>query len=242
MEFYHYKQETTVDIYPKHGLIQGGTPISVMGYDYRYWPEWGVVPHCKFGDKIVKGNFDSSVRIVCVSPPGLAVGVDLPFSVSLNGHDWTESTISYSYYKQPQIFSYSPDSGQSTGGTEVFFKGKNFPNLTDIRECNARLKPRSDDSMEAKIVPVEWLNDTMLKITVPGGWSKGDKMDLQLTWNGIDYDTNNNTFTVYQITNVKPRSGPSDGTGGDVIIKGYGFRPEKEALCRLNGKIVKRSS
>lgn len=65
---------------------------------------------------------------------------------------------------------------------------------------------------------------------------------MQLTWNGIDYTNNNFTFTVYQITSVKPRSGPADGTGGDIIIKGFGFRPEKEAQCRLNGKVYKRTA
>jgi hypothetical protein len=32
--------------------------------------------------------------------------------------------------------------------------------------------------MESKIVAVEWLNDTMLKIISPGGWTTGAKMDL----------------------------------------------------------------
>lgn len=93
--------------------------------------------------------------------------------------------------------------------------------------------------MGEKLVPVEWLNDTMLKIVVPGGWNQGDKMDLSLTWNGIDYDEMGWTFTVYSIVSVKPRSGPSDGTGGDIVISGYGFRPEKAAMCRLNGKVYK---
>lgn len=96
--------------------------------------------------------------------------------------------------------------------------------------------------MGEKIVQVDWVSDTLLKIVVPGGWTQGDKMDLQLTWNGIDYDSNGWSFTVYNIQSVKPRSGPSDGTGGDIVIKGYGFRPEKEALCRLNGKVYKRRS
>jgi hypothetical protein len=91
--------------------------------------------------------------------------------------------------------------------------------------------------MKEKIVPVEWLNSTMLRIISPGGWSQGDKMDLQITWNGQDYDNNGFTFAVYNIASVKPRSGPSDGTGGDIVIKGFGFRPEKTALCRIDGQV-----
>jgi len=106
VEYFTYKQCSVIDFYPKHGLIQGGTPISVMGYDFRYYPEWGVVPHCKFGDLIVKGEFDSTVRFVCRSPPSLTVGKALPFEVSLNGHDWTSTNQSYSYYKEPIMKSY----------------------------------------------------------------------------------------------------------------------------------------
>ncbi len=54
-----------VSIHPSHGLSTGNTAVSVSGYDFRYWPEWGVVPHCRFGDQIVRGYFDSTVRIVC---------------------------------------------------------------------------------------------------------------------------------------------------------------------------------
>jgi hypothetical protein len=32
--------------------------------------------------------------------------------------------------------------------------------------------------MSPKIMPVEWLNDTMLMVVAPGGWSEGDRMDL----------------------------------------------------------------
>lgn len=91
--------------------------------------------------------------------------------------------------------------------------------------------------MAAKIMPVEWLNDTMVKVITPGGWSQGDKMNFQLTFNGQDYDQNNFTFIFYNIATVRPRSGPSDGSGGDIIISGQGFRPDSKPLCRLNGTI-----
>jgi hypothetical protein len=32
--------------------------------------------------------------------------------------------------------------------------------------------------MDAKIVPVEWLNSTTLKVMTPGGWSQGDTMNF----------------------------------------------------------------
>lgn len=54
-------------------------------------PEYGIVPHCKFGDKIVRATFDSTVRLICKSPPMMGDTQSLAFAVSLNGVDWDDS-------------------------------------------------------------------------------------------------------------------------------------------------------
>ena len=99
------------------------------------------MPHCRFGDQIVKAYFDSSVRIVCTSPPNSLVGVAIPFEVSLNGFDWTETDFSFSYFYEAEITGYYPDSGTAAGGTEIFIMGKNFPKLNNPLEFNARFTP-----------------------------------------------------------------------------------------------------
>ena len=65
-------------------------------------PQYGVVPHCRFGDKIVRATFESTVRAVCSSPPSEAK-TGIPFEVSLNGVDWTDTKLTYSYYEEPII-------------------------------------------------------------------------------------------------------------------------------------------
>ena len=42
----------------------------------------------------------------------------------------------------------------------------------------------------------------------------------------MDYDTHGFTFIFYHIASAFPRSGPSNGLGGDIIISGEGFRVE----------------
>lgn len=54
---------------PKSGLTRGGTRVEISGAWFAYKPEYGVVPHCKFGDKVVRAQFFSTVRIVCHAPP-----------------------------------------------------------------------------------------------------------------------------------------------------------------------------
>ena len=53
----------------------------------------------------------------------------------------------------------------------------------------------------------------------------------------MDYDTHGFTFIFYHIASVFPRSGPSNGLGGDIIVSGEGFRVENVPKCRLN-KVV----
>merc|ERR1711861_46382 len=86
-------------------------------------------------------------------------------------------------------------------------------------------------------MPGTYLNDTHIMCTSPGGWDEGGMMSLQVTFNGIDYDENHFTFLFYKIDKVMPRSGPSDGMGGDIVITGQGFRAEVGPKCLLNDTI-----
>jgi hypothetical protein len=61
-----------------------------------------------------------------------------------------------------------------------------------------------------------------------------------VTFDGSDYDNNKYEFTLYNIEKAYPRSGPSDGKGGDITVSGQGFRKEAgkvEPKCRFNGTI-----
>lgn len=149
----------------------------MSGYDFRFQPEYGIVPHCRFGDQIVRAYFDSTVRIVCESPPNTLVGVAIPFEVSLNGFDWTDSGFTFSYFYEAEITSYFPDSGSSAGGTQIYIYGKNFPRINNPLEFNARFTPQVAH-MAPRLMAIDWHNDTCVSVTSPGGWSEGDKMSL----------------------------------------------------------------
>ena len=41
--------------------------------------------------------------------------------------------------------------------------------------------------------------------------------------------------SFYNVHRAFPRSGPSDGKGGVILVSGQGFRPDKNPMCRLNG-------
>mmetsp|Transcript_47132 Transcript_47132/g.62390 ORF Transcript_47132/g.62390 Transcript_47132/m.62390 type:complete len:208 (-) Transcript_47132:1534-2157(-) len=127
VEFYQYPQPTMLMKHPNYGVDVGGTAVEVIGFSFLYKAEYGIVPHCKFGDKIVRAEFDSTVRLVCHSPPNDNIGAPLPFEVSLNGVDWTTTGQTFSYYKEPTIQYITPDAAPAEGGTEIYLIGTNFP-------------------------------------------------------------------------------------------------------------------
>jgi hypothetical protein len=51
-------------MHQKSGLTKGDTLIEVIGYNFKYMPEYGIVPHCNFRYKVVRAYFDSTVRLV----------------------------------------------------------------------------------------------------------------------------------------------------------------------------------
>lgn len=142
-----------LQIRPTKGLSKGGTRVEVIGFDFRYMPEYGVVPHCKFDQTIVRAKFDSNVRLVCYAPANTLLGTDVSFEVSLNGVDWTSSGLKFSYYEEPILKDVFPDGGDSRGGTDVFFLGEKFNNFTTtLEEFNCKYTPTSIKA-EPKIMP-----------------------------------------------------------------------------------------
>lgn len=98
-------------------MTRGGSRIEISGAWFAYKPEYGVIPHCKFGDKVVRARFFSTVRIICHSPPNDDINQLYPVSVSLNGVDFVDSGFTFRYYEQPTLYRMTPTCGPESGGT-----------------------------------------------------------------------------------------------------------------------------
>lgn len=177
VEYYQYPVPTMQMKHPHHGVDTGGTTVQVVGWNFLYKSEYGIVPHCRFGDKIVRAYFYSTVRITCESPPNDQTGVKMPFEISLNGVDFSSTGQTFSYYTQPEITNITPDAAPANGGTEVYMVGKNFPNMEGGSEFNCRFSPTNTKASPKKM-PATWLNSTHISCISPGGWSEGDSMKL----------------------------------------------------------------
>ena len=117
VEYYYYQSPVVKKVEPKSGLTRGGTRIEVSGAWFAYKPEYGIVPHCKIGDKVTRAKFFSTVRIVCVTAPNDDINQLYAVSVSLNGVDYVDTGFKFRYYEQPTLYKMFPTCGPSSGGT-----------------------------------------------------------------------------------------------------------------------------
>lgn len=179
VEYYYYHQPVVKKIEPTSGLASGGTPIEVSGAWFKQQLEYGVIPYCMIGDKIVRAHFYSTVRIVCLSPPNDNLAVAMPVKVSLNGVDFVDSGFKFSYYVQPDLMSVSPKSGPMIGGTDIFIEGSHFSNITDPLNVKCKFTLyNSDRVVRPKYMPVTFVNETFVTCMSPNGFKGGERVHI----------------------------------------------------------------
>lgn len=167
-------------IEPLTGLDQGGTKLEVSGIWFDIKLEYGLVPMCKIGNKIVRAQFDSTVRITCITPPNEDIDALHPISISLNGVDWVTTDFEFTYYVEPVVTSMTPISGRVNGGTTVTISGRRFSSITDpdMRKCRWTLVGSSNDRARPHIVqttPAVVKDSETVKCVTPANFIGGDK-------------------------------------------------------------------
>ncbi len=239
LEYYYYKHPYIQSFSPHGSVVTGGTEVLVVGAWFDYKPEYGVKPFCKFGNSIVEGTFLSTVRITCVAPSSEKINVRVNFDVSLNGVDFTNSGLKFTYYNdftKAQFERMDPKSGPSTGGTVIKLYGKNFTSLLDPEEFLCQFKP-NDITMESKNVPAgfkEYENgETAIICDTPGGWASGSIASILITFDGQNFIDTRFKFYFYKMTNYYPKSGPNVGSKPIRVI-GSGFKNSTRVKCILD--------
>ena len=220
-------------IEPNAGLVSGGTQIELSGINFAYRPEYGVVPHCKIGKKVIRAQFHSPVRIICISPPNEDITSPQLVQVSLNGFDFVDTGLLFTYYEQPILSNMFPISGPESGGTQIYLTGNRIANMSDPWKFKCRFSSLNAD-IPPKFIPAYFINDTTVLCSSPGGWGRGVSVHVQLTLNGVDYSDNNFQFFYYNIGRHHPKSGPASGKGIKIIVDGSGFRNESKIFCVLD--------
>ena len=231
--YYYYKEPVVKYIMPSAGPNIGGTEVIVAGAWFLNYPFIDCVPLCKFGNKVVSGEFISTVRIKCVSPPQEGLAAAVPFKIGFNNYDWTSEELTFVYYNFPKIDYISPSSGPSTGGTMIQIHGSNFTGQAHAGEFLCRFRAVSINAPD-KLIPAYFKNQNLIYCSSPGGWGSGTEAKVDISFNGKDFTSSNSSFYFFQIDGARPRSGPSGGSSKGIEIYGSGFINNPNASCVVN--------
>lgn len=159
VEYYYYQQPVIKKVEPLNGLARGGTRVAISGAWFKYKPEYGIVPHCKIGEKISRAQFYSTVRIVCLTPPHTILYQKLPIFVSLNGFDWVDTGYQFEYQDQVNLLSIYPTSGEE--GTMIYLTGTKFQQFSGNSKFKCRFTDTEKDQ-PPKYEYVYWKDNTTI--------------------------------------------------------------------------------
>ena len=86
-------------------------------------------------------------------------------------------------------------------------------------------------------MPAIYRNATTMMCISPNGFLGGEKIQVQLTFNGQDYSAPmpELIFNYYTIFGPFPRSGPADDClDRNIAVRGAGFNSSTQVVCQIN--------
>jgi len=225
LPYTYYAPAFVFDCRPRVGPTSGNTTVTVIGSNFN---NTGDIK-CRFGSKVVPGQYISINELKCVSPPVANAGlVDL--SVSLAGEDFGKP-VKYLYYETPIVDYILPICGPYTGYTQVTVYGRNFvytgPGLV---KCLF-----GDLLMDATV-----MSDTIIKCDSPD-IHLDEKLNKQVffpvavTLNGNDRSRSSHPvqfgyYNQHRLKSLAPNKGPLTGKTS-VNITGEHF--VQEGVCNV---------
>lgn len=165
----------------------------------------------------------------CVSPSTQESNA-VPILISLNAFDWLNTNHTFGYYDRPILNDIKPRYGNIAGGTEIWLKGEKFSNATNgLKSVMCRFtllsgkagpgdedEPVQDENDDfnapVRFMPAYFVDNETMKCASPSGFGGGDKVLIDLTFNGVDFTEGKYEFNYYAFYGSFPKSAPFDAT------------------------------
>lgn len=190
-------------ITPDEGVVSGGTSVVISGTNFAD------VTDVTFGGHAASFVIDSNSQIRATTPLGLEPGA---VDVVVAGAEGSDTSIGgFTYRAPPTIASVTPDSGPTTGDTQVTIDGSGFTADSTV----------TFGGVAAASVTVH--SDTSLSVQTPSG--SAGAVDITVTTPfGSATQTAGFTYMLPppSVTSVSPAFGPLGG-GIEVTIAGDHF-------------------
>ena len=141
-------------IFPTAGTSTGGTMITVSGAGFSH----GCDLRCDFPG-LLNTNATYAIEsgsLLCASPLGVQAGRSC-LEISLNGQQYSQNCINYTFFDVPTIDAVQPLSTPVFGGTILFISGAHLPDLSSL-SCKVG---------DATVLPATHFSQTEIKCTTP---------------------------------------------------------------------------
>lgn len=219
---------------PNRGYVHGTTVVEIFGsWNVEDVNEELLTPACKFGDRVVPGNFSRQRRsIFCTSPPALVFAKSaVMLSISLNGVDFCEGLV-FTYDVPVQVLSIQPSRGYSTGGTLVKMVLSNHSSIESSISCRF-------GEMVSPTVYYDQSQRSIYCVSPKAQNFTSVSVLLQISSDSEWFDTGF-VFTFQNeivIHSFDPKIFSEDG-GDELNIRGEGFRSLDGINCRIGNVTV----
>ena len=124
IDFTYYKPVHVSAIKPHHGPKDGETTVQIWGEGFIDFGDDNT--RCSIGVKSSPATVINEHYATCKSPESDVVNRPMPFSMSLNGQQFSRDQMDFWYYNDPQVTFIEPDTGPEKGGNIVTLRGENF--------------------------------------------------------------------------------------------------------------------
>ena len=122
-----YATDVVVDsVAPTSGSLSGGTVLTVMGSGFVFSSNL----KCRLGLVSVPATYVSPTQLSCTTPATAAGPTGL--TVTNNGHDFSATSVLYTFKSVATVELLSPSGGYIAGGTKVAVKGTGFTNTAQL--------------------------------------------------------------------------------------------------------------
>lgn len=234
--FIYVVRPTIARLQPSAGILQGGTRVAVLGFDFANTTEL----HCHFGtESALSVAFVSAGEIVCEAPQSMVPAV-VPVTISLNGVA-SASSADYRYALGATVIDVSPHS--------VFFNESRWLTVTGVNFIQGPgLVCLFNGTLTVK---TQWVSSTLVRCPVPIALRPGGQtVPVTVMNNGQDVSTSSGSILIrprLTIHSLLPARGPLDqSTSVVVMLRAYSRYVEhdaqEQAFCLFDDKPVRAVS
>jgi hypothetical protein len=240
-----YEYLTTITqlvVSPASGPVDGDTLLRIGSSEFAA----GVHFLCRFRQPAASSVFSTTLVIVDAvlsasnsselkcTPPAMPAGTT-SLEVSLNGQQFSNSSLLYIMHTVLQLHSLSPSSGPFLGGTAVTLSATG---LTSGVHYLCRFVPPL--AMAPVVMPAITTGSESLVCITPATSAAWATTQVQATLNGQQFSQMGLNLSYYPPLSVSlfsPTSGPVGGATR-VVLAGSGFIDTWELQCRFNRAVV----